>query len=142
MPGDADRRNEGGAAPGDDRGPGRQASARNQHQNSPQNKPCRASLQATAKLDVLQEDRKARLEVPPKIASVVLGAEQAMKQEIIPASRKRRLPHYRLSRRRGRDHRGERVGSEEGERRMPLHAISIKRSQRIRLEELRIWPPS
>jgi hypothetical protein len=94
MPGNTGRRDEGIAAPGDDRGPGRQASARNQHQNSPQNKPCRASLQATAKLDVLQEDRKARLEVPPtpKIASVVLGTEQAMKQEIIPACRKRLHP--------------------------------------------------
>jgi hypothetical protein len=52
--------------------------------------------------------------MPLKIASVLLGAEQAMKHEIIPAHRRRRLSHSRRSRR-SRDHRGERVGSGEGE---------------------------
>jgi hypothetical protein len=65
MPGNAGRRDEGRTAIGDDRSPGRQASACNQHQNSPHNKPCRASHPATTELDVLQEYRKARLEVPP-----------------------------------------------------------------------------
>jgi hypothetical protein len=54
----------------------------------------------------------ARLKsVPAKIASALLSAEQAMKHEIIPACRRWHLPHSRLSRRRGRDRRRERLRS-------------------------------
>jgi len=63
MPGDKGRRNGGRAAPGDDQGPGRQATARNQHRKSPQDTPGGTSLQATAELDVLQKDGNARLSV-------------------------------------------------------------------------------
>ncbi len=59
MPGDAGRRNKGRAAPGDDHGPWRQATARNQHQKSPENTPGGTAHPATTKLDVLREDGKA-----------------------------------------------------------------------------------
>ncbi|MCX6678909.1 MAG: hypothetical protein NTX42_00890 [Methanothrix sp.] len=64
--------------------------------------------------------------MPPKIVSVELGTEQAIKQEIIPACRKRHLLGSRLSRCRSRDHRGERVGSEEWRTFMTDATFSIK----------------
>lgn len=75
MPGDRGLRDGGGAAPDDDRGSGRQASARNQHQKSPQDTPGGASHPTTAELDVLQGDDNALLDVPAKIASVLSDAE-------------------------------------------------------------------
>ena len=117
MPGDKGRRDQGGAASGDDRGPGRQASARNQHQKSPPDTPGGTAHPAAAKLDVLQGDDNALLDVPAKIASMLSGADQAMKHEI-PACRRRHLssaPGYPAAA--AATTRGERVGSGEGERR-------------------------
>lgn len=57
----------GGAAPGDDHGPGRQVPAGNQHQKNPENTPGGTAHPATAKLDVLQEDGKALLVKEPHV---------------------------------------------------------------------------